>query len=364
MKIAVLGGGNGSFASAGDLSLAGHEVRLWRRASADAEAHRRAGGTVTIMDGSGRRDGSLAAITSDLGAAVRGADLILCPTPAFAQEEIAARLGPLLEDGQVVFLPPGTFGSYVFAKAARDAGNRVEAAFAETGTLPWLARKQGLYTVRISGRGVRLPTGVFPLRRAPHALDVIDRAFPGTIEPCGDILSAALMNAGGIIHPPLIIMNAGPIEHFERWDIHKEGTQAAIRRVTDALDAERIATREALGYGPPHFPLADHYASDGEQWMYAREAHDTLTDSRDWHEHLDLVRHRYMVEDTRMGLSFLSSVADLAGVPAPLAVAFLSIGSAVAGEDFRRTGRTLGSLGLGGFDRPALQELLREGFPS
>jgi hypothetical protein len=46
-------------------------------------------------------------------------------------------------------------------------------------------------------------------------------------------------------------MNAGPIEHFERWDIHKEGTQPAIRRVTDQLDSERIAVREALGYGAP-----------------------------------------------------------------------------------------------------------------
>ena len=68
------------------------------------------------------------------------------------------------------------------------------------------------------------------------------------IEDCGDALSGALMNAGPIIHPPLIIMNAGPLEHFERWDIHKEGTQPAIRRVTDALDGERIAVREALGY--------------------------------------------------------------------------------------------------------------------
>jgi opine dehydrogenase len=31
MRIAVLGGGNGSFAAAGDLALAGHEVRMWRR---------------------------------------------------------------------------------------------------------------------------------------------------------------------------------------------------------------------------------------------------------------------------------------------------------------------------------------------
>ena len=71
---------------------------------------------------------------------------------------------------------------------------------------------------------------------------------------------------------------AGPIEHFERWDIHKEGTQGSIRRVTDALDAERIAVREALGYGPPHFPLANHYAKQGEEWMYGRGSHDRLTD--------------------------------------------------------------------------------------
>jgi opine dehydrogenase len=31
MHIAVLGGGNGSFAAAGDFTLAGHDVRLWRR---------------------------------------------------------------------------------------------------------------------------------------------------------------------------------------------------------------------------------------------------------------------------------------------------------------------------------------------
>jgi len=65
-----------------------------------------------------------------------------------------------------------------------------------------------------------------------------DALSPGVIEPCGDALSGALMNAGPIIHPPLIVMNAGPIEHFERWDIHKEGTQTSIRRVTDALDTD------------------------------------------------------------------------------------------------------------------------------
>jgi opine dehydrogenase len=262
----------------------------------------------------------------------------------------------------VVFLPPGTFGSMIFATAARHAGNRAKVSFAETGTLPWLTRKHGPFEVAITIRAKRLPVGVFPLERASRALEVIGRAFPGVIEFCGDALSGALMNAGPIIHPPLIVMNAAPIEHFERWDIHKEGTQAAIRRVTDALDAERIAVREALGYGGPHFPLAHHYAKQGEVWMYGRGSHDRLTDSGDWRERLELTEHRYMREDLKLGLSFIVSLAELADVATPLARSFLAIGEAICGEDFVKNGRTLASLGFGGFDRARLQALLRKGF--
>src|SRR6202008_5139117 len=263
---------------------------------------------ILVKDSKGRHDVKLTLVTTDIADAVREAELILCPAPAFAQADIARTLAPHLRDGQVVFLPPATFGTMIFAKAAHDAGNRAKVCFAETGTLPWLTRKHGPFEVAITIRAKRLPVGVFPLHAADHALDVIGRAFPDTIEPCGDTLSGALMNAGPIIHPPLIVMNAGPIEHFERWDIHKEGTQSAIRRVTDALDAERIAVREALGYGAPHFPLADHYAKSGDEWMYGRGSHDKLTDSGDWREHIVLTQHRYMVEDVRLGRSVLGRV--------------------------------------------------------
>jgi len=362
LRIAVLGGGNGSFAAAGDFALQGHEVRLWRRDLDMVAAQRAAGSRILLKDSTGRHNVHLALVTTAIAEAVREAELILCPVPAFAQTDIARQLAPHLRDGQVVFLPPATLGSMIFAIAARDAGTRAKVSFAETGTLPWLARKHGPFEVAITIRAKRLPVGVFPLRNAEHGLAVISRAFPGVIEPCGDALSGALMNAGPIIHPPLIVMNAGPIEHFERWDIHKEGTQAAIRRVTDALDAERIAVREGMGYGGPHFPLAHHYASEGEQWMYGRGSHGRLTDSGDWRERIILGEHRYMREDLRLGLSLLVSAAELAGVATPLAKAFLAIGGAICGEDFMQHGRTLASLGLGGLGCSELQTLLRDGF--
>ena len=362
MKIAVLGGGNGSFAAAGDVALSGHEVRLWRRDADRVAAHRAAGSRILVKDHNGRHDVKLALVTTDIAQAVDSTELILCPAPAFAQPDIARLRAPHLRDGQAVFLPPATFGSAIFGQAARDAGNHARASFAETGTLPWLTRKHGPFEVAITIRAKRLPVGVFPLDQAAHALEVIGRAFPDAIEPCGDALSGALTNAGPIIHPPLIVMNAGPIEHFERWDIHKEGTQAAIRRVTDALDAERIAVREALGYGAPHFPLAHHYAKEGEIWMYGRGSHDRLTDSGDWRERIVLTEHRYMREDLRLGLSLLVSVAALAGTPTPLAKAFLAIGGAICGEDFAQDGRTLETLGLGNLGKAAFLALLRRGF--
>ena len=360
MRITVLGGGNGSFAAAGDMALSGHDVRLWRRDVEAVKAHNAAGGIITVKDFRGRHEAKPSLITNDIAEAVRGAELILCPAPATAQHDIARALAPHLTDGQVVFLPPGTFGSFIFGKTAHDAGNHADVAFAETGTLPWLTRKHGPFEVAITIRAKRLPTGVLPLRLKDHALKVIGTAWPGVIEDCGDALSAALMNAGPIIHPPLITMNAAPLEHFPRWDIHKEGTQASVRRVTDALDAERIAVREALGYGAPHFPLADHYAREGDEWMYGRGSHDKLTDSGDWREHIVLTQHRYMLEDVRIGLSFLVSVGELAGVPTPLARAFLAIGGVVCGEDFLKTGRTLPSLGLP-IDRTTIQVMLAEG---
>lgn len=355
MEITVLGGGNGSLAAAVDLTEQGHNVRLWRRNPDVAAA---TPNPLTLKDFQGARPVTIGQITADIAAALRGADLIVCPAPATAHDDIAQTLAPHLTGGQVVFLPPGTFGCYIMAKAMKDAGNDADVSFAETGTLPWLTRKHGPDTIAITTRATRLPTGVLPLRNKDYALNVIRQAFP-SVEDAGGALSGALMNAGPIIHPPLILMNAGPIEHFDHWDIHNEGTQPAIRRVTTALDAERMAVREALGYGAPHFPLADHYYSD--QWMYGALAHDKLTDSGDWRERLILTEHRYMREDVALGLAFIVSCADWIGVQAPTAKGLLALGSAICGEDFRQTGRTLETLGLATMTRSDMAEMLEGG---
>ncbi|MEO5883239.1 MAG: NAD/NADP octopine/nopaline dehydrogenase family protein [Caldimonas sp.] len=356
MKVAVLGGGNGCHAAAADLAEAGHEVRLWRRDAA-ALAPVIGAGSIALVDERGRREVPIDLATAELGAALADAELIVVPSPAIAQADIARAMAPHLRSGQVVFLPPGTFGSFVMARIAREQGSTAEVSWAETGTLPYLARKLGPREVRVTIRAVRLPTGVYPARRAEEALAVIRRAYP-SVHACGDALSGALMNAGPVIHPPLMVMNAAALQHFDRWDIHAEGTQPAVRAVTDRLDLERIAIREAVGYTAPHYPLADHYAND--RWMYG-DAHKRLVDSGDWREHIDLHNHRYVTEDTELGLAFLASVARWCGVDAPIAQGLLAVTGGFLGRDLRLGPRTLESLGLAGLERAALQRLLHEG---
>ena len=355
--IAVLGGGNGSHAAVADLTEAGHEVRWWRR-ELSAFGTVAVDRTLTVTDYRGERTVAVNP-TSELPEALDGAELIVAPVPAFAQEALAQDLAPALSDGQVLFLPPGTFGSYTMLRTLRTAGCQADVALAETGTLPWLTRKRGEGQIRITTRASRLPTGVFPARSSNHALALISAAFPDAIEPVEDGLSAALMNAGPIIHPPLVLMNAGPIEHFPKWDIHNEGTQPAIRSVHDALDAERIAIRERLGYQAPHFPLSDHYNTSN--WMYGHLAHDRLIDSGDWHESLDLGPHRYVSEDIGYGLTLLVTLAEWLEVPCPVAAGLLAIASAASGSAFRETGRTWANLGLASLSEDALRHLLKEG---
>jgi len=356
MNIAILGGGHGCYAAAADLSEAGHEVRLWRRDAAALQPVRDTG-CIVLKDADGAREVRIARATAEIGEALAGAQLIVVPLPATAQADIARLIAPHLVDGQVVFLPPGTFGSVVMARLVREAGSTAEVAWAETGTLPYLARKHGEREVNVTMRAVRLPTGVYPARRADHALAVIREVYP-SVHGCGDALSGALMNAGPIIHPPLMVMNAAPLQHFERWDIHNEGTQPAVRAVTDRLDRERIAVREALGYGAPHYPLADHYAND--RWMYG-DAHKRLVQSGDWRETIALHSHRYVTEDTELGLAFLASVARWAGVEAPIAQGLLAIVGGFLGRDLRHGPRTLEALGLAPLSRQALQQRLHDG---
>ena len=357
--IAVVGGGNGSYTAAADLTLAGYSVRF-RPGSRRRHADVLRSGTITVT-GLGRTGVARPLLVShDLRSVVSGADIVICTDPAFAQPRLATLIASYLSDGQIVFLSPGSLGSYLMASSVRALGISVDVTYAEPGTLPYLTRKTDTCQVQVSSLAVHLPIGVYPAHRTDWAVDRLRLLFPGA-HAVEDVLSVALLNVGPIIHSVLVLLSTAPIEHFPSWDIHNEGTTPSVKKLILALDAERIAVREALGYVAPHYPIADHYHPQGDrEWMYGRGGHTDLVKSEKWREPLDF-SHRYVREDVHETLALLAGIGDLAGVDTPLADSVLRLFGAITGCDHLHQGRTPAALGLGGIPANEVKRILREG---
>ncbi len=361
MIVAVLGGGHGAHAAVADLALAGHTVRWWRRSAAALDAVRQAGGLrFTGQERSGKVLPAM--LTADLAAAVRGAEVVLVPLPATAHEDVARALAPHLDEHQVVLLAPGTFGSFVMAREIGRAGGRLPTAFAETGTLPYLARLTGPAEVSAPVSAANLPTGVLPAARTSAVLERMRALYPA-VRPCRDVLDAALTNAGPVIHPPLVLLNAGAIDQG-RFDIHAAGTTPSVRRLIDAVDAERVAARTGWGYPAPHYELATYYdPARAAEGLYGAGARERLTRSGLWNETLTF-QHRYVTEDVALGLPLLESAARTVGVETPAVTGLLLVFGALLERRLQGQGRDLAHLGLGDFLKREIHELLHDGWAS
>src|SRR6185503_16594268 len=102
-----------------------------------------------------------------------------------------------------------------------------------------------------------------------------------------------------------------------RVDIHVEGTTATVRKLIDAVDAERVATRAGWGYGPPHYELATYYdEARAPEGFYGAGARARVAESGIFDETLGL-EHRYVTEDVELGLALFESAARTAAVDTP-----------------------------------------------
>jgi opine dehydrogenase len=360
LKLAVVGGGNGSYTMAGDFALAGHRVRMWPGAKEKhAELYRK---KTIFLEGMGRTgEARLELVSDNAFEVVREAEVILCTDPAPSQAQRASVLAPHLQNGQVVFLSPGSLGPLVFEKAIREEGRQIDICYAEPGTLPYLTRKVEPTKVQVSGLAKHLPVGVFPARNTDEVFELIKRLYP-TSHPVENALSVALLNVGPIIHSVLVLLNTGAIEHFAHWDIHNEGTTPSVKKLVLAHDAERIELRKALGFRSHHYPFEDHYDPAGEaEWMYGRKAHTELVKSEKWRESLNFY-HRYIVEDVQCNLALMASIGDLCRAETPIADSLLILIGIISGVNFRKTGRTLETLGVGNLSLEAFTRVLSEGF--
>lgn len=356
--VAVLGAGNGGQAMAGEMAVRGHRVRLYEHPDFEAGIRAlREDPEIELLGDIVAGRARLERVTTDLQEAVAGARFVFLAVPAFAHATYASLLPPLLEDGQVVVQYPGTFGTLYFAERMARAGLRRDVLLCETHTLPYDCRLEGPGRVRVLWKNRPLLLGVFPGKRTAEALERLgDRFYE--FRPLRDVLEAGLCSVNPVLHLPACIMNAGRIERSrgEFW-LYEEGFTPTVCRVTERVDAERIALAAAWGYEVPS--LVQELAEDKvprDLFCEINGAHDLVVIKGP-----GSITNRYFTEDIPFGLVPWVQLGDKIGFDTPLLDALLTIGAAIIDVDALKTGRTLATLGLDTLEAAAVKALLASG---
>ena len=276
-------------------------------------------------------------------------------------EDLGKRLAPHLDPQQIVLLTPGLFGAWVVAREITRSGGAMPQAIAETAAPPHLARMRAPAEVAVAARAVTLPVGVLPAARADTALARVAELFP-VARGCLDVLDAALSNPWVAIRPTLVVLNAGGSAR-ERFDVPVASGRPLLRRLVEAVDAERVAARRGLKYGAPHFELAQDREVGPPAALYGPDAARELAKSGLETETVDL-DHPWVREDGVLGLTLLESAARTAGVESHATTGLLGVLGALIGQPLSGRGRALEAQGLGDFLWREIRTVLREAWTS
>lgn len=364
LRIAVLGAGNGGLAAAADLTLRGHQVRLYSRSVATLEPVIAKGG-VTLTGAAGEGFALIDKISTDLSTIVVGVDLVMLVVPVTAHAYYAQALAPVLDEGQPVFLNPGhTCGGLHFATELRRAGYQGEIRSCEASTLTYGCRIQGPGEVLVHTVVPDLPFAAYPGKHANDLYELVRQLYPA-LRPARNVLETAFLNINAIEHPPMTLLNAGWIE-FTKGDfyIYYEGTSPSVGRVIDAVDGERMALARTLDI--PTKSFVQMFFEAGYTTRNAVEvgtAYQALQESAPnrWVKSPASLDHRYIHEDVGFGLVPWSSLGRLAEVETPTMDYLITLASTMNGRDYAREGLTLEKLSLSDIPLDQLQTSLYEG---
>lgn len=361
-KVTIIGAGQGAFAAAADLTSRGYSVTLYSDSTHEKTLHRVLETKVIKCRGVGPKgDFELANVTCDIEEALNGADLIMPIVPANAHESIAHELVEHIKPGSMILLNPGsTAGALIFANIFQKAGKLDEVKIAELHTLPYATRKLKEDTVNILLQVKMLYCSVFPAKYNDEFYGKIEGLFSG-IQMVDSVLECSLNNGNAISHPGAVILNAGKIEYYGKHFHYKEGITPSVARVLQTLDDERKAICKAWGY--QELDCKERLYKMG--YCPLREnLYDTFQGSTEVFipiEGPNTLEGRYLVEDVPFSLVGMIYYGRLAGVPTPVMDSVVHIASALKGENYWETGRTLDDMGLTGMSVEEVKRFVHEG---
>ena len=360
-KYTVIGAGHGGKAMAAHLALMGLKVTLYNRTFEHINVIKKRGGIeLESAEGGPHGFGRLANATSDMGEAVKKAQMIMVVVPSSAHADIAKAAARHLRNGQIIILHPGrTCGALEFAKVLRDEGCTADVTISEAETFIYASRSDGPAQARIFRIKEAVPLAALPANRNEMVLDAIKTVYPQFIDGV-NVLNTGLNNMGAIFHPALTLLNAGWIEatHGD-YQFYIDGVTPSVARVLETLDRERVTVASSLGIR----------AQTGLEWL--KMAYDTT--GEDLHEAIhnqpgyygikapSTLGHRYIFEDVPMSLVPIASLGERFGVSVVGMDSIIRLACIVHHTDYWKRGRTVDKLGIGDLSVAGLMQYVNEG---
>ncbi len=356
--VAVAGAGAGGMAAAVDLTLRGHEVRMWNRSRATLEPLRAA---KNIVYEGALDDGAIeiAGMDHDLAHTLAGADIVVVTLPAIAHEQVAGALAELGCTLPVVLNPGHTGGALHWRNVFARTGT-APPPIAELSTLTYVARKQTPSSVTISGVAGRVHAACLP--GDGHALESARALWPSAT-PAQDVLATGLANVNMVLHPPGAVLAAAWVEATQGdFLFYVDAMTPGVVRTIERLDAERLEVARAFGHVLPS--LIEEMAAVGTVDPSDAESGDAGSAIANGQANSRIrapnsLDHRYYKEDFGYGLVPLLALARIAGVEVTVAAALLRVAEAATGEELGAHGLTANRLGIENLDIDGLVALVR-----
>jgi opine dehydrogenase len=363
MKFAVLGTGNSGHAFAADIALKGHSVNLadLPQFGANLEAIAARGG-IEIAGEASKGFARLNMVTTDLGKAIEGVDIIMIGAPANAHEPYSRALAPYLQDGQyIVFV--SNFAALRFRRWMSELNVKAQVTPVETQSLIYAVRSERPGSVFVSAVKSGLYAAALPSRRTADFIDKIAPLFP-QIKAAPSVLYTSINNYNPVVHPEMTLLNAGRIESTagKGWNLYGDGATESVAAVIQAVDDERMALAGLLGV--PSVSLKGSFDVMYKHLGVEAKSLSQMLRTSPVHANPNLagtphsVHTRYVTEDVPFGMMPWSSMGHMWGIPTPTIDALIQIASVMEGVDYFQQGVTVKGLGIEGLSPEQVAELV------
>lgn len=333
MRYTVIGAGHGGQALAGYLALQGAEVTLYNRTESVIE-NIKAYGKIEIQ-GCLQDEVTNIVTTSDIGEAIRYAEVIMVCIPSHHHAELAMKVRDLLTPKQIIILNPGrTLGAYYFDKEIDAMARGIIVAETDTFLLTSRKIKDGISKIFSLKEKVYLGCNS---ENAEYIVDLLRKDLP-MLYPANTMVYTSLSNIGSVFHPVPALFNIARIECGNDFLHYKEGITPTICTMLEKLDAERIQTAKKMGVDILSAKewIQSVYKSKGDslyEVIQNTQAYDEVMAPKD-------IYTRYIFEDISTGIVPLYCLAERLNVSNHIMKLVIELATEMFEYDFLKEGRS------------------------